>query len=186
MIRCQSPFDYEPAILSYTPDRMPDDKLRGWMSGKRFITPPVEPIKIEIEQGESGMILEYYNVMIAIMSRRLAKALADAGISNIDFYETEIYDHETRETYHDHLAFNLIGTIAAADLSKSIYEAPDGPVISVDFDSVSIDEKKTRGALMFRLAEAVNGVVVHESIKNAIEAAGIDTLTFFRPEEWVG
>jgi len=49
-----------------------------------------------------------------------------------------------------------------------------------------IDEAKTRGALLFRLAESVNGIVVHETIKNAIEATGIDTLTFMPPEEWVG
>jgi hypothetical protein len=39
---------------------------------------------------------------------------------------------------------------------------------------------------MFRLAESVNGIVVHESVKKAIEAAEIDTLTFIPPEEWVG
>ena len=38
---------------------------------------------------------------------------------------------------------------------------------------------------MFRLAESVMGIVVHESVKQAIEAAGIDTLTFVDPAEWI-
>jgi len=57
---------------------------------------------------------------------------------------------------------------------------------AMNINSLTIDESKTRGALMFRLAEAVNGIVVHKSVKNAIEAAGVDTLTFIPPEEWVG
>lgn len=186
MIRCLSPLDSEPALLNYDPDRLPDGLLRGWKSGKRFAVPPETPIIIQIDEGESGVLLEFYNATIALMSRRLATVLTEAGISNIDFYETEIHDLETREIHRDHLAFNVVGTIAAADLSQSQYSAPDGAMISVDFDSVVIDPQKARGALLFRLAESVNGIVVHESVKNAIEVAGIDTLTFIPPEEWVG
>jgi hypothetical protein len=36
---------------------------------------------------------------------------------------------------------------------------------------------------MFRLAEAVNVILVHEKVKTAIEAAGIDTMTFMLPED---
>jgi len=186
MLRCQSPFNFQPSILDYNPDRLPDGHLRGWKSGKRFLHPPVTPIKIQIDEGESGVLLELYNATIALMSRRLANVLTDVGVSNIDYYETEIYDLETGELHRDHLAFNLIGAIASADFSKSKYEATDGLLIAVDFDSLAIDELKTKGAYMFRLAESVNGVVVHEKIKLAIEAAGIDTLTFIPPEEWVG
>jgi len=32
----------------------------------------------------------------------------------------------------------------------------------------------------------VNAVIVHESVKDIIEAAGIDTLTFIEPEDWAG
>jgi hypothetical protein len=89
-------------------------------------------------------------------------------------------------TYKDYLAFNIIGVIAAADLSKSEYHAWDESKVALDFNSLVIDEIKTRNALIFRLAEATNGIVIHESVKKAIEAAGINTLTFISPEEWVG
>jgi hypothetical protein len=43
---------------------------------------------------------------------------------------------------------------------------------------------KARGALMFRSAESVNVIIVHPSIRDAVEAAGINTLTFLEPEDW--
>jgi hypothetical protein len=38
---------------------------------------------------------------------------------------------------------------------------------------------------MFRLAENCMTVVVHERIKDAIVAAGINTFAFVAPEDWV-
>jgi len=186
MLMCQSPLDVEPALLSYDPDELPDGRLRTWKTGKRFASPPPQPVKVWIDEGESGWLKEYNDATVALMSRRLAQALVQAGVSNIEFYEAVVEDFETGEVHRDHLAFNLIGVVAAADLGRSVYQALDGPVISVDFDSLALDEAKAQGALMFRLAEAVTGVVVHDRVKQAIEAAGIDTLTFLPPEQWVG
>jgi len=40
--------------------------------------------------------------------------------------------------------------------------------------------------LMFRLAQNTSAVLVHKRVKEYVDAAGIDTLTWFRPEEWAG
>lgn len=56
--------------------------------------------------------------------------------------------------------------------------------MSADIDSLVVDPAKADGALMFRLAESVNTILLHESVCDAIEAAGIDTLTFYEPESW--
>ena len=76
--------------------------------------------------------------------------------------------------------------LAAADLAKSNYLAYEAANRDLDFNSLSIDQAKTRSALMFRLAEASNGIVVHESVKRHVESSGIDTLTFLPPENWAG
>ena len=49
-----------------------------------------------------------------------------------------------------------------------------------------IDESRTHGELMFRLAESVTGVVVHEKVKSHLEEAGFDDLTSVDPAEWIG
>lgn len=186
MLMCQSPPNAERAMFSYDPDRLRNGLRRLWNTGVRFEEPPQEPIRVEIEPGESGVLLEFSSNLIPLMTHRLSNVLKESGVSNIDFYNAEICELETGKIYVTHVVFNLIGVLAAADLTKSEYQAYDSPLISVDFDSLAIDENKTRGALMFRLAESVNGIVIHESVKSAIEAAGIDTLTFIPPEEWVG
>jgi hypothetical protein len=88
---------------------------------------------------------------------------------------------------NDYVAFNLIGAVAAADLEKSDFNAANPErMIAVDFDSVTIADDATQGALMFRLAQSVNAILVHQRVKDQIEAAGIDTLTFIPPEDWAG
>lgn len=181
MLECFSPEEADHAQFTLS-----DDDELSWITGRRFAEPPKLPFRLSIEPGEDGVLPELTDVPIPLMTPRLAAALGQAGVANIDFYPTEIHNLETGAILRDLLAFNLIGLVAAADLEKSLYAAPDGLLLSVDFDSLVIDEAKTRGALLFRLAESVNGIVVHETIKNAIEATGIDTLTFMPPEEWVG
>lgn len=186
MLACQAPFGMQPALLTYDPDDMGGGVLRGWKSCKRFAKMPPQPIEVLIDVGESGQLLELYDATIAIMSKRLADALLAAGVSNIDFYDVVVADMETGMRHESHVAFNIVGAVSAADLSRSNFNAPDGPLISVDFDGLTIDSHRPRDALFFRLAESVNGIVVHEKIKKAIAAAGIDTVSLLRPEEWVG
>jgi hypothetical protein len=39
---------------------------------------------------------------------------------------------------------------------------------------------------MFRLAENITAVLVHEHVKDQVERGGISTLTWLAPEEWAG
>lgn len=59
-------------------------------------------------------------------------------------------------------------------------------MIDADIERLVIDPTRVSGSLMFRLAESVSGIVVHESIRDGLLAAGFHTLSFLRPEEWVG
>lgn len=186
MMLCQTPHGAKSALTSYDPDRMPSGYRRNWASGKRFETQPPVPVHVEIEEGESGVLLEMITGAIPLMSLRLAEAIAKAGVANIEYFDAEIHDLESGAIHKGHVAFNIVGAVAAADLDKSVFDASDGTTIAVDFDSLTIDAGKTRGALLFRLAESINGIVVHERIVDAIEDAGIDSLTFLPPEDWVG
>jgi len=183
MLHCFSPKDADNAMLTYTPD----DPLRSWAEGARFDDSPPEPVRAEVKKGYGGNMAEFWDDPVPLMTKRLHAALRAAGVANLDTYEAIIYDPATKKTYDNYVAFNLIGTVSAADLKASRYDAtvPER-MISMDFDSVVIDPKATRDALMFRLAESVNAIVVHEKVKQHLEANGIDTLTFIVPEDWAG
>ncbi|MFI3186415.1 MAG: hypothetical protein QX198_10595 [Methylococcaceae bacterium] len=181
MMACYAASDNYPALITY----IPDEPCRSWMLGSRFNPPILEPVVAKVKFKTKSVMLEMFNVPVPLMTHRLYRTLLNAGVCNIDVYTANITDKDTGETYEGYVAFNIIGAISAADLSKSVFEAPDGFLVSIDFTSLTIDQRKPRGAMLFRLAESVNGIVVHESVKNAIEAAGIDTLTFIPPEKWI-
>jgi hypothetical protein len=174
-----------------------DHPLRSWSSGKRFSAnpsdppqkrAPPEPVRAEIKAGyEKGVLKELIPVPVPLMTKRLHKALQDAGVSNVDTYRAEILDPATGKMNHDYVAFNVIGVVAAADLKRSSFDASSPErMISMGFDSLAIDAAKAQGALLFRLAENVGAIVVHEKVRKHLEATGIDTLTFIPPEEWAG
>ncbi len=78
----------------------------------------------------------------------------------------------------------MVGVITAADLANSKFD-PEQPenMISMGFDSLAIDSDKTKGALMFRLAESITTILVHEQVVKAVEAAGIPLVRFFKTED---
>ena len=173
---------------------------KRWVAGLLFSAtdesdtcqPPEEPIEVRTKESteEPGHIYpELSWVPIPLMSRRLVEGLKAAGVDNLQTYETKLISrHGENPPPEDHyLAVNLVGVLAAADLTKSKTnpEVAD-KMISMDFFSLAIDPSKARNVLMFRLAENVSAVIVHERVKLAIEAQGISTLSWFRPEEWSG
>ena len=83
-------------------------------------------------------------------------------------------------------AFNLIGLVAAADLSASRF-APENPSRHLDasFDGLVLDPERIGGLLMFRLAEFSSAVIVHRSVQAAIEQAGIKRISFRKPSEFL-
>ena len=182
MLECFSPDEGDHAQYTWEDE----DEDQSWTTGRRFRSPPTLPIRVTVEPGEEGIEPELTDVPLPLMSTRLADCLRGTGIANIDFYPVEVLESASGRTSTGLLAFNLIGLVAAADLEASGCDTPDGPLISVDFDGVVLQPEKIGGVEMFRLAESVNAIVVSERVRRAIEAAGIHTLSFVPPEEWVG
>lgn len=180
VMECPSPNNGYNASFRYRRD----DPLRSWTLGSRFDDEPPTPIPVTIELKSDSVLPELNRSGIPLITKRLHQALIDGGVDNLDIYPTCITDPKSGNQFDDYFAFNLIGLIAAADLGKSRYTAPDGGLISVDFDSIAIDEKKTKEALMFRLAESTNVILVHESIKEHLENAGFTSLRFYDPENY--
>lgn len=180
MLECLDPADGFMALLDYRSD----DPRRSWTRGKPFKNLPSLPVKASLKMRENSKLIEMWAWPVPLMTKRLHDVLLKAGVANLEVFPAELEDPASGAVRSNYVAFNIVGVIAAANLAESNYDAPDAPLVSVDFDSLSIDSEKANSALMFRLAESTNGIVVHESVKAAIEAAGIDTLNFVRPEDW--
>jgi len=175
-------------------------KSKRWAAGNPFsqgekreaFNPPHELIEVTTAADDEYLPRVYaalYWNPIPLMNRPLVAALKAAGVDNLQTFETKLLTvrGQNPPPADHYLAVNIVGRVAAADLQKSeINPAVHEKLISMDFYSLSVDDSKARGFLMFRLAENISTVLVHERVKKQIEAEGINTLTWLAPEKWAG
>ncbi|CAN5421122.1 hypothetical protein BH11PSE9_BH11PSE9_04270 [soil metagenome] len=178
MMICQDPEKGYLATLDYDFSE-DEDPMRDWMAGERFEIPPPEPVRAIIEPRTNTVLAEMWQVPLPIMSRRLHDALLSAGVSNLDVFPAKLEEKRGGKVHEDFVAFNIVGLISAA---KAKARSADDVLIQ----GVDLDQSRAGGALMFRLAESVNAIVVHESVKRRVEELGITTMTFLSPEDWTG
>jgi hypothetical protein len=159
----------------------------NWQTGTRFEEPPSEPVLVMLNPDFPGVMVPMFDSGILLIENRMLNAVHDAGVDNLETYSAVITDPATGRTFDSYFAVNIVGAVAVADLAASEYEAPSGsPLIDADFDSLVIDEGRAGGLLMFRLAESVNGIVIHERVRIALERQNIPHLDFTEPAEWIG
>ncbi|MDI7212062.1 hypothetical protein [Leptospira santarosai] len=186
MLQCRTPIEWEDrALLRATP--LPPDEL-SWRSGLRFKTVPTVPIEIEMQSTHSDRMIQLNKVDALIIPKTLLDALREVGVNNIDVYETIIRHPKTGFVTNDYVACNLIGgLVSAVDIAKSnVVGGSSDHLLDTDLDGLVIDENRTQGLLMFRLAENTSAIVVHESVCKHLESCGFDQLLFIKPEDWVG
>lgn len=160
---------------------------KPWKTGEPFLFDVPVPISYEFEplRGYEGLPPEFTDLGTPIMSAKMVKALLGAGVDNIQFYDVILTNKITQEKYSYH-AFNIVGLIAAANLEESDWSSFENSTVgSVSFNHLVLDEQKCRGALVFRMAENLGTILVHDTVKRAIENAGIDSVIFHNPEDYV-
>jgi hypothetical protein len=140
-----------------------------WTMGVRSKAQVEEPIPCKL-QPESADPPPDLILTIPIFSTRLIEVLKGVGVKNMDLYQVALHHPTLGKTYTDYRAVNIIGRIACADLKQSQY-LPDHEAPLMKFEKLVLDEAKTLGVPMFRLAESTLYILVSEKVKQAVEAA---------------
>ncbi len=181
-LSCFGPRDRDRASLTNIP------QFDGvyWNLGQRITRELPSPLHIDLYTDEGDAMVPMFHAGILLMEKKMVKTLMDAGVDNLQLFTAILHDRENSREYDNYFAVNILGTIAAVDFDQSNYTAHGEPVTDVDFEGLTIDESKTDNASMFRLAESVSGIVIHEKIKTALESANIPYLDFILPEDWIG
>jgi hypothetical protein len=139
-----------------------------WITGRMMQTPP-EPMKVEFWVRGGDGLAELFLDSIPLFRDDLLAALQEAGVDNLQMCDVSLTSLEGRMVpgYH---AVNVVGLVAAADLSKSHYTDTTGTgVIAVGFRKLVVDERAAANLLLFRLAESIASIVVHERVKAALD-----------------
>ncbi len=154
----------------------------GWMGGKSFTKPPSVPIPVRIKTGYEQSDPPVFKGVPQIMSVEFLDALQSAGVDNIDTYEAIIHSEDGSLLIPGYKAYNIVGLVSAADLGKTAF-SPDNPSRQIDASirGLVVDETKTKGLLLFRLAESVDTILIHDSVKAALEARNFKGVLFTPP-----
>lgn len=157
------------------------------MHGQHITMDIPKPLKYTLDPDYPGMLMPMYESRIPLMREDLIEVLMEAGVDNLQFFSALLRDTTNGEEYTNYKAFNVVGLVSCADMEKSVLMgSSDSEMIDVDFRNLVINESRTGGALIFRMAEAVSAIVIHESVKMKIEEKGIVGMTFYGAGEWAG
>ncbi|MDF1546105.1 MAG: hypothetical protein P1R58_13510 [bacterium] len=156
------------------------------MSGKKLATDVPVPLRFELDPTRPGKMKAMYKTGKLLLASSLVRAILDAGVDNLEVFNAIVFDPSSNTEYADYNAVNIIGAVACADLDKSDLMTHDVDMISMSFNSLVIDESKIEGLLIFRLAEAVNAIIVHEKVRDSIIKHNIPNMYFYGPGEWSG
>lgn len=200
--------DKEPTQIPFNAVDLPG--VGSWLSGRVLQSKPRNPIQMlwEDELAGGGLYWElfpqpdptalrspegyrrlssYLAGPIPLIRREIGNALGEAGVDNVDYYPVEVFNTQTGECCNDYLAINIVGVVRAADMQKSKAVAHNAQgLVSVDFDSLALDESSIRDLKLFRLAECVTGIVIRDDVKQYLESLGGFGLVFADPMEWSG
>lgn len=148
-----------------------------------FFDKPFEFELWEYQKGHNGYA-EFYYEAFPLMSDKLIEALKEAGVGNIQLFPAVLKDLKTGIERTDYKVVNVVGKIKAAEMGKSDFIDMDRTgLIAAGFKESVLDERKTCRALLFRLAESVTDVVIHESVKNVLEKYSFKYLRYLPYEK---
>lgn len=152
----QAPLGKEPALLSYGPDEWVREdgstNLRAWSTGRPFATRPPEPVEVVINEGEGGVLKTLHVSTLWHFSRELVAVLRAAGVHNLEVFDAEVTDlNQGGAVLRTHQAVNVVGVGSLKAMHAS-------------------------GLRCFKLD--TGGLVVHDSVRVALEASGLTMLKF--------
>lgn len=175
----------ELAGLGPAPDVPGVNFMRGHRFGPSVVVP--RPLRYELSPEFPGELPWFFKAGGPLMHERMVEALRRAGVDNIDVYDALLVDPEDGSEWTEFKAVNILGVVAASDPARTTFD-PTNParVINAQIEKLVLRPEAMHGFLIFRLAEQLSTILVHEGVKAQLEAARIGPLGFIAPDAWYG
>ncbi|MHB8813466.1 MAG: hypothetical protein ACYDAE_09365 [Steroidobacteraceae bacterium] len=130
----------------------------------------VLPWRFSVEQkrDEPLQMSDFYPYPM-LMNKRLIAAIQSAGVDNLQLFDAEIVDKKSNDVNREYQVVNVVGRVSAADPGAS----KSRPLANLRFfEKLVLDESRTHGQLMFRLAESLTDIIIAEKVAKRIEDGG--------------
>lgn len=150
-----------------------------------------EPLKFKLGDPipENYQWADFHVSPKPLISERLAKLLASLNIYGIQLLPAKVADaNNPFPNPKDYYFLHVFNRISCTDKDKSQFdEYDDGTIFG--FDSLVLNETalsmvQPEHRMIFELAEDTSVLIIHRSLKNAIEEIKPSGLRFFKVSEW--
>jgi hypothetical protein len=166
-------------MLGSMPD-LPDNMNDNWMFGQPFTVELEQPIFVSIMEGEENCTRLNFFKNPPIASNEFVDALIEVGVDNIVTYDVVLRSRtDSSFTIEGYKAINIIGLVKAAG-PGTVY-LTDSRIGDASMKNVELEPRSLKGLYMFRQAESMRTIVVHEKVKQHLEAKGFKALVFTDP-----
>jgi hypothetical protein len=171
-------------VVPYFAPTMREHKV-SFIAGRRFLRPLPE---LELHFNVAGDFVLTDDLIIRqrrclVHSHRLIEVLRRVGVDAIDYHECRLVNDASGIAYRTHQAANLLDVIYCIDPALSELEMDDEEPNEIWYiHRLKLIEARLGDSLMFRLGERRNTVIVHESIKHAVEREGLSGPVFLPVE----
>jgi hypothetical protein len=155
--------------------KLPDG--REFVYGVKMDGTVPNPLVFEVDHPSKDELPHFVSMIIPVFSDLLVKTIRAAGVENFQVFPAVLRNPAVGTDWDGYWVFHEIGLIAAANLEKSeadtIMEGDPGGVDTplMGFHELVLDKKKTRSALMFRLAESPDILLIHDRVMSHIDAS---------------
>ncbi|HWV13822.1 MAG TPA: DUF1629 domain-containing protein [Cellvibrio sp.] len=117
-----------------------------------------------------------------LFSQRLVELLQRLGIDNIQYFNANV-TYQSNPQKLTYKAANILGVVSALDMDASeVVLSRKGSVIAIE--KMVLDEIRLQGHKMVRLFESVMHVIVHKTVKEAIETEGFTGFMFVSDDKF--
>ncbi len=149
-----------------------------WYDGVSLADLGIHTIELTLNDmnGWASEFPDYSNTPVPLMTKKLADCLSAAGVSNIETYEVRILS--APPDCPEYRAFNVVGSVMAADPSKSEFHRVMGVPGADVYEKLVLDRGAISSLDLFRMAESVSTVIVSNRIRKAIESCGLTSVGF--------
>ena len=140
---------------------LPDGAF-GFQSGDLITVEVTEPVKFIVDNTAANPPTDFVTSFMPVFSDSLISAFRKSGIDNLQTFKALLYNPETNEKWDEYQVVNILGKIACADMENSKYKHLIGD--DYNFSKLVIDVEKAHGALMFRLLESHDKIIIHNDV----------------------
>lgn len=183
--------------ILWSPQLLPGDATRdidggNWggldagdfIEGRKLVPGPSIPIHINIFEDDVGDMPPVFVVPALVVRRDFAEALSEIGVDNIDFYPAVLHDRKRDQQWDDYFVGNVIGMVDAIDTAKSVLDPDSPPAVAKLFETMAIDESKSRDLRLFRLMHKPSSIVVSQEVRDHLMARRFRYVQMISPESF--